>query len=505
MSQRDSSATVEVKGYRIVGNTAFEHNALVHLVEGRTGKLTLTALDAAAQEISHYYREHGYLVARAYIPEQEIQNGIIAIAILEGRYDHINVSNESRLSDTRVERTVQNPICDKPDCKGSLVEAGSLERGLLLLSDTPGVIPSSQVGQGSLIGTSSLEVQTRSTPLFRGVAEVSNYGNHYTGATRVAGTLVADSPFHFGDQFLLQAVGSGHEAFGGAQYSVPLNYSGTRLAVRFNMLDYGLAGQFEPLDSHGIAQTVEASLTHPFIRRSNTNVMGTLTFGRSLLKDYVGLTSSSNPRSILDLVGQIDANHVDKWLGTTGYSAVSVTFTEGDLHFKNPANALFDEFTAHTGGYFNKLNYSVSRLQTIAPRWAVFALFQQQITTRNLDSFEKFFLGGPTAVRAYAVGEAAGDRGFLGTAELRWRPPGTLFGGSMDVAALYDHGVSHINSRPHIAGPNERELHGPGVRLGWTQERGITLGATFAFRGTEQFQSIPDSPFTAWLYASYRF
>ena len=75
----------------------------------------------------------------------------------------------------------------------------------------------------------------------------------------------------------------------------------------------------------------------------------------------------------------------------------------------------------------------------------------------------------------------------------------------MDVAAFYDHGVSHINSRPYVAGPNDRELHGPGFRLGWTAERGITLGATFAFRGTDHFQSIPDSPFNAWLYASYRF
>lgn len=301
------SATVQVKGYRIQGATVFQQDTLVRLVESRTGKLTVAELDAAAQEITRYYREHGFLVARAYIPEQEVSSGIIAIAVLEGRYDRIDISNESRLSDTRVERTVQNPICDKPDCKGSLVEAGSLERGLLLLSDTPGVIPSSQVGQGSLVGTSHLEVLARNARLFQGIAEVSNYGNHYTGATRVAGTLVADSPFHFGDQFLLQAVGSGHEAFGGAQYSVPLNYDGTRLAVRFNMLDYALADRFEPLDSHGIAQTVEVSLTHPFIRRSNTNVMGTLTFGRSLLKDYVGLTSSANPRSILDVVGQVKA------------------------------------------------------------------------------------------------------------------------------------------------------------------------------------------------------
>src|SRR4051812_42235658 len=52
MSQRDSSVTVEVKGYRISGNTAFAQNALVRLVESRTGKLTLADLTAAAQEIS---------------------------------------------------------------------------------------------------------------------------------------------------------------------------------------------------------------------------------------------------------------------------------------------------------------------------------------------------------------------------------------------------------------------------------------------------------------------
>jgi hemolysin activation/secretion protein len=320
----------------------------------------------------------------------------------------------------------------------------------------------------------------------------------------VASTIQADSPFGLGDQLLLQVMGSGHQVFGGAQYSVPLLYAGTRLAVRFNYLAYALTDRFTPLDAHGTARTMDASLSHPFIRRNRTNLIGTLSIDHHRLKDHVDVTASSNPRSLLGGTAQVQANHTDTWLGPTGVSTASFSFTYGTLEFHDPANAFFDELTARTAGDFHKFTLALSRLQMIRPRLALFAGVDGQYAPGNLDSYEKFFLSGPTAVRAYPVGEASGDRGVVATAEVRWRV-GTLFGGAIETAPLYDFGIVNVNARPFAVGPNERRLHGPGLRLGWAQARGLSLGATVAFRGGAPFQSVPDRSYTAWLSASYRF
>jgi hemolysin activation/secretion protein len=51
--------------------------------------------------------------------------------------------------------------------------------------------------------------------------------------------------------------------------------------------------------------------------------------------------------------------------------------------------------------------------------FTLYASFSGQRASKNLDSSEEFFLGGPNGVRAYPQGEGAGDEGWLSRLELR--------------------------------------------------------------------------------------
>lgn len=70
---------------------------------------------------------------------------------------------------------------------------------------------------------------------------------------------------------------------------------------------------------------------------------------------------------------------------------------------------------------------------------ALFANFSGQSASKNLDSSEKFILGGPNGVRAYPGSEGSGDSGWLANVEARYDLPGTALG-SLQLIAFYDTG-----------------------------------------------------------------
>ena len=96
----------------------------------------------------------------------------------------------------------------------------------------------------------------------------------------------------------------------------------------------------------------------------------------------------------------------------------------------------------------------------------------------NLDSAEKFFLGGESGVRAYPASEAGGADGHLLNLELRLQMPE-----GFRVTAFYDHGRVRVNHDNAAAvNPNIVALKGRGLALAWRSDFGLELKATWAQR-----------------------
>ena len=123
-----------LKRFRVTGNTVFSESELTGLVREYVGKEVAYAdLEQATARISRYYREHGYVAARAYVPAQTIKtDGVVEIAVIEGRYGKTELNNKSRVDD-RVARGYLDAF------PGTLVTQSALERKMLLLNDLPGV------------------------------------------------------------------------------------------------------------------------------------------------------------------------------------------------------------------------------------------------------------------------------------------------------------------------------------------------------------------------------
>ena len=135
------SVRVLVNELRLSGTHAFSPAELIAAARFQPGtQLTLPDLEAMASRITEFYHRHGYFVARAYLPAQDVTSHVVTIAVSEGQYGKVTLRNQSRLSDR-----VATGLLKGLD-SGDPITIAPLEHRLLLLSDVPGAIGSSASG-----------------------------------------------------------------------------------------------------------------------------------------------------------------------------------------------------------------------------------------------------------------------------------------------------------------------------------------------------------------------
>ena len=140
---------------------------LLALVKDTAGsQRSLSQLEQAAARITEFYRSHGYLVTRAYIPAQDLQDGIVEIAVLEGRYGALVLENQSRTRDVILRRYLGSAQV------GTVINEQRLERALLLLQDS---VQGARAGGGHSYSGSSH-------------SSYSGGSSHYSGSSSYGGS-----------------------------------------------------------------------------------------------------------------------------------------------------------------------------------------------------------------------------------------------------------------------------------------------------------------------------
>src|SRR5262249_40951483 len=151
-------------------------------------------------------------------------------------------------------------------------------------------------------------------------------------------------------------------------------------------------------------------------RDANFYVAGTYEARR-----YYNATIASTTSDKKEHVGTLSGNgDFRDAIAGGGLNSYSLGVSRGQLNLDGyaPDRAL-DETTAQTNGGYTKAAYSCARLQRLGQTLFLYAALVGQVASKNLDSSEKFGLGGPFGVRAYPTGEATGDEGLLVNLELR--------------------------------------------------------------------------------------
>lgn len=485
-----------VRAFRITGASAFPASELLRLLrEFEDRDLGLADLEQAASRITRFYRERGYLVARAYVPAQEIKDGVVELAVLEGHFGELELNNASRLSDALVRDTLRQAS------DGAIIRQAPLERELLLLKELAGVSSSATLKSGARVGTSDLVVDITPGRTLTGTLEGDNYGNRFTGRLRLGGSVAAANLAGRGDLLAIRGLVTEETDlwYGRAAYQVPVSGSGLRLGAAFSRTYYTLGREVAALDANGNANVYSLFGVYPAIRSTRGNLDAQLTLDYLDLEDQVTTVDTFNRRWIRSFSLGLNGDVRDDLLGGS-VNAASVAYVNGYLQFRDEAAFLIDQATTQSAGSFDKVVYSALRLQRFTDTLQLYLGVQGQFAGKNLDPSQKFVLGGPNGVRAYPQGEGVGDDGFLGTAELRYALPPWAWLTRPQVFAFFDGGTIRINQDQFRAGQNRVSQYGAGIGVNLLFVGGFSLRGSLAWRiGSEPVPGVSNASSQGWI------
>ena len=482
------SLKVDVKGFRFSGLTVVPEDRLQAIAQKFVGPdKTFADLQAAADAVSEYLQQQGYVVAQAYLPEQNLESGIVELAILEGRLAEVRIDVDAGVP---VARGIIEGLLS-PLQPGTIMHRDVLERSLFLVSDLRGINVHSSVEAGPSPGTSNLVVKITPGRRIEGLVEFDNHSSRFTGDYRLGAGVNINSPFRRGDLLsfrgLIGVPGGGADLdFGRVSYLTPIGVYGTKIGAAYLRLNYHLGTSlFDPVDQAGTAEVGSVFALHPILRTRNLNLFGQGSFDvRDFVDDRraVNIVSERNTKvGTFSLVG----DSRDALLGG-GINNFSLSATFGDLDIESPADLAADQSALgrRTLGSYSRYNGTFTRLNALTDNFQIFGSYTFQFASKNLDASEKIGLGGPTTVRAYAVGEATSDEAHLFTLEARYALPRPEFlPGNLVGSLFFDWAHGRLNKNPlPLDNPNTRTLRGFGLGLTWARTDDFLVRTSLAWR-----------------------
>jgi hemolysin activation/secretion protein len=471
-------ARIRIYSFELEGVTLLPMAEVEAQLAGLIGQeATLEDLRVGAARVTALYREHGYFLARAYVPAQQVNGGSVRIAVLEGRYDRIEASGSARLDRDQVDKTLlaQGVIPGQP------IEQRALERSLILLEQMAGSPAKAVLQSGVTLGTSNLQVDAPSGPLFRGSLAADNFGNRYTGQRRSIASVQLNSPLRIGDSGELWAAYSPGARAVFTSYQVPVGHDGLALGASYSDFSYELCCEFAALDRAGDATVAGVQARYPLLLSQRALLNVGLSLERKRLTDtWAG--GDLEDRRLNVAVASFDGVAA----ALAGQLRYQVAFTTGDLEIIGPPEFIaINAATLNTAGRYSKLRGQVEFFHPLGERSALNLRLSGQAANRNLDSSEKFLLGGYNGVRAYPEGEAAGDEALLARVEWMRTLGFSAIPGKAAVRAFVDSGTVRIvrDTRDGLADPgipNDYSLSGAGLGFNWNLPRGFSLSGYVA-------------------------
>lgn len=483
---------IQVKAFRLQGATDRpEHKVSVAEVQAilesvRSAQpaqgFSINQLQEAANKVAAYYREHGYILAQAFVPAQQVTNGEVTVQVLEGRLAGVVVEGNKGYSADTLRRPFDSLI-------GEPLDKDSIESALLTLTNYPGVTAFGVLGAGREVGTTNLTLRVQSEDRFRIESVLDNYGTQFAGEYRGQVTLTFNDPLHQADRLKLTGLyarssssGDSHGAYGGLDYEIPLfsPSDSLRFVHLTNAYNVGAAAAaVTTTDSEGDTRIDELGFRHDFSRSR----LGSASIG--LAFNVKSATFKSPPTVVYEdklATARIDAQWERIDTRFRGVNRIALSYTHGfnglfdALDAYDPANTAANAHVSRLGasGEFNKVNLQLQRLQRITQYTSMVFRVDGQFTNDPLVSLEQFSMGGPDSVRAYPVAELLAEKGGVASLELVTGAPGfagrpafgnTTWGQVLQVSLFVDYANGSLNAPLTSTQTSSNHLAGAGVGI----------------------------------------
>ncbi|WP_236032768.1 ShlB/FhaC/HecB family hemolysin secretion/activation protein [Pseudomonas schmalbachii] len=411
-STRFFVSKVNLEGVTVYPPTVFAE--LQKYLEGR--QVSLAEVNDVVARINRRYRKDGYLLVRAFVPAQKVQNGQLTIKVIEGKVNDVRFNEKPNRAQQAYADNIRKEVP---------IKAKTLERNMLLMNDLSGYDAKGVLSPSQGLEGTDLSV-TNELRKVEGFVGFDNRDSRFFGPWQVYGGVGVNDPFGLGDNLSLRlgrSVESDKMSFVEGQYDVPVGNDGAILSL-LGQHNEGNADTIVPLNANSSGDTLAARVTYPWIRSRSETLKTSIGFtwfnGKAEYLDDPDQPPSSDDRIRAVRLGA-SYDFADKYGGRNLFKA---ELSKG-LDIMG-ASAEDRSNPSRYGGEtdFTKLQFDAQRIQdmsAIVENMNLYLAITGQTAFGNaLLSPEQFGVGGSQFGRGYDPSEITGDNGLAGKVELQY-------------------------------------------------------------------------------------
>ncbi len=151
----------------------------VWVIKGQRSKrgILLSQIESIAEKITRFYRERGFMLAKAYIAKKRKRDGVVNFALLIGVLGEVNTHGSQLYSHNAI-KSVFDDMLSLP------VTHSAVDESLYLLNDFPGVTAVGYFEPGYQVGEARLNINIKNEDRYRANLRLDNYGTDKTGLYR---------------------------------------------------------------------------------------------------------------------------------------------------------------------------------------------------------------------------------------------------------------------------------------------------------------------------------
>ena len=399
-----------LRGIVVKGSSVYSQEQLGAYYRNLIGReVSLLEVYGVANAITARYRNDGYVLSQAAVPQQEILGGVVQIVVVEGRINRVIIRDQGKLASTNyLLRYAERLKASQP------LKQQELERYLLLINDFPGMRVSGVLAASDQPGTTDLIVEV-TYKRFDAYASFDNRGSRFLGPYQAEFSGAVNGVVDTGDRLLYRYIVSIFQPrelqFHEARYQIPVLDQGTIFEVWGNYARTRPGFTLRELDIEGQSYSWNLRLKHPILR---TRAMNLWIYGgfdwRNAENDVLDASFSDDRLRVVRYGVTFEA--VDQFRGV---NFVEVQVSHGIDMLGARGNSR--EFGRTD---FTKVVADFQRNQQIWGPVTGFFQFTGQYAGTQLLAPEEFGLGGRNFGRAFDPSEKTGDHGFAVSAELRY-------------------------------------------------------------------------------------
>lgn len=367
-----------------------ELRAIAAKYEGK--RLSIKELYQMIDEINVLYKNKKFVTAKAVLPPQRIENGIVKIQLVEGRLGTYRTEGNKHTSNGYItERMkVQN---------GDLLDLGQLQNDIFHFNNTNDVVMRAELRPGEKPGTTDCVLRVQEPDEWQSSLFIDNAGREESGLYRTGMVLSNSSLFGHRESLVLNPTWTKGTMAGSASFTMPVDKWGTRVGISYSKNQTNIiSGPYEALDIDGQSSDVGVSLTSPFFLDAKRKVDGyvefhskkssTSFFGNTLLDTKTQTLTAGESIRVVD----------GKTVWYSQFSATGVASTQQDNY---------------TDKNFSRYNFSLIRQQEVSKDTSlIWRLSAQLSPNAQLPSTEQFSLGGMSSVKGFDESFVSGDQGY---------------------------------------------------------------------------------------------